>query len=457
MNFRKMKDGTVYGNDVPFQDFVRVAALAAFITALICLVISILTWLLVCETYREDCKRNEIVEIVNQLPVDEREDLTSYLGEELDDTTRRMPKVEPKSASAFFKQYSTPIWLTIIFIILTVASLATTWHYGAQKNDGYFYADLPYRGVKGTVMFLLLWISWPGMLISFFCMQKKRRKKQKLDQERAQTVEQACEMATQQLGLAPAELAKLSSEEIDRVLEKVISQTLTRKIKEDNFEDFRKMRSRNNEHARSTQADESRQHIERLQSAIKECAEKMQNYQREIGREQARLRELEKQPDIRAVSDEQIAREWQELQTMRGVYGIVIGDHDILLKVRVCVPYEGVVYDFGDYYVVLDPDVDHDGFVTARATEVRSGRIQYSKTRQAIYRKGESVFCLSNLDLIHRYLRENNLIAATALVIDSLHYVNPGDRAAIPKCFRAIQDIEEINNPKMNTKTEERD
>lgn len=299
-------------------------------------------------------------------------------------------------------------------------------------------------------MLVILWTTWPAILVSYYRLRKCRQEQEQIQEARKQAPERAKVMARKQLQLSDDELTKLSEEEIDAKLEKVIQAQIPHDFTESGCITYRKARHNFNQENRSARIQTIEEEITIFEEEIKSYAAEIQNNQKKIGAEQAALRELRNKPESTSLDDQQITREWRELQTMRGVYKFSV-EHNSnwMIYVRVRLPYKGIIYDLGDFRIEITKN-NGDDYHSLQAFEIRSGKDPEATNAYPVYRIYDDKFCFGSSAEreIDDYLCENDLTAAVALAIDRLHFVNEENRHDIPHCFQPIQTLEEIGEPK---------
>ena len=135
--------------------------------------------------------------------------------------------------------------------------------------------------------------------------------------------------------------------------------------------------------------------------------------------------------------------EWNAIREMRGVMGLSVkkerGEKSkkLMIYVRVQVPYDGELYDFGDYQIRLLGN-------SSRCICVRSGIRKDATSRAPAYSSGVGdSFCFgSRRDEIDSYMWRGRYVEAITLMIDCLHSVNGADvEAKIPYCFRKVSRV----------------
>lgn len=355
---------------------------------------------------------NAQVEAFNRLPEPDRAICQPLLKVDLDDDGLLTPKEMPRPFKTLFRE-SMRLFPPVSLIVLFVASFIFYW---LGKSKEYFLADLPLRTIYGWILLILILpAGWPFLLISRFRMRRYMQKQAEPEQE-----------------------------EILRLTGTIESENDPRSVKCDKnaqktYIDFRT-------------SSLAQQHSDKLSSLYEEIARqkrKITSYgndiakiQRELGRNNAKLKQLQANPPDQATSEESAKSEWQQILSMRGVSRINFpknrysaGGHDMEISIHVRVPYNGSIYDFGDYLVTFGNEF--------KCRQLRSGVKPDRTSSQPIYPDHDYGFCFgSRLSDIRAYANSSQIVEALTIIIDSLHSVNPKDEQYIPECYRKIAAIE---------------
>lgn len=363
---------------------------------------------------------NARVEAFNHLPGPERIAYQPLLNADLDDDGLLTLKETPRPFKVLFRE-SMRFFPLISLITLFVTSFIFYW---LEKSKEYFLADLPLRTIYGWILLILILpAGWPFLLISLFRMRHYMQKQVEAEQREIRRLAGTIESENDP-----------ESVECDKNAQKT-------------YIDFRT-------------SNLAQQHSDKLSSLHEEIASqkrKITSYgndiakiQRELGRNNAKLKQLQANPPDQTATEETAKAEWQQILGMRGVSRINFpknqyhaGDRDMEISIHVRVPYNGSIYDFGDYLVTFGNEF--------KCRQLRSGVKPDHTSSRPIYPDHDYGFCFgSRLSDIRAYANSSQIVEALTIIIDSLHSVNPEDEKYIPECYRKITTIKPTERQKKN-------
>lgn len=363
--------------------------------------------------------KNDIVEEYNAKatefnarPETERKIIASYLGDgEIDGENYTMVLDDTFIDKKAFMARMCSI---AIVAVLVISSLVATCSYIYEKLEHYYLADLPFKEPYGWFLFFSMFVFWPVLLVSRLRMLKVR-----FGQRRKEC--KAVELAARQ---------ELKDEADARLSYK---SSLSNKAKKR----YVSYRIKGHQQALDHRKTE-------LETRIKECEENLREYgmsiqatQRQIGATKAQLNELSKVSLAGEVVRAEALEEWRIISEMRGVSKITLRDNSICILVKVRVPYQEHVYDFGDYEICISAK-------KYSCKRVRSGVKLNATSKRPDYNES-SGFCFgSRRNLIQDYVQHARMLEAITLMIDCLHSVNEDVEAEIPECFRRVEAIESV-------------
>ncbi len=189
------------------------------------------------------------------------------------------------------------------------------------------------------------------------------------------------------------------------------------------------------ERARQARIAEINASIFDVEVELKRRANGIREDQQRKSRLLAERKQLENAETSKQAHDRAL-REWATIREMRGVASLRAEKRCLAIKVDVRVPYDGELYDFGDYLIKLYPN----DFSCKR---LRSGK-RLDATSNAPDYNESSGFCFGERrSLIQKYVEKAQYLEALTLMIDSLHSVNgPDVERKIPNCFRKAKELE---------------
>lgn len=360
---------------------------------------------------------NAQVEIFNRLPASERSAYQPLLNVNLDDNGFLAPKETPQPLKAIFSEYLS-FFPPIAAAIFCLACFIDYW---IEKSEKYFLADLPFRTVYGWIIFvLILPFGWPFLLVSFFRMRYCIQKQSIAEQEEVRRL-----------------VAALNSEN-DPQSAKCDENALQLYT---NFRtNGRKQQYSNKISSLYTEIADREERINHLDKEIVEC-------RRKLNQAKAKLKQLQTSPPDQVIK-EAARSEWQQILNMRGISRIEFskGCHrddqqTMRVSIHVRVPYNGDLYDFGDYEATFNPN----GF---SCRQLRSGIRPDHTNLQPTYPDDDYGFCFGpQLIDIQSHAKNFQFVEALTLIIDSLHSVHYSDEKYIPECYRKITTLKPTKIP----------
>lgn len=388
--------------------------------------------------YENQQRHNARVEEFNSLPRYKRVVLTEWHEYEVDEDY--LQALEPKPSP--FTERCRKILPYAIVITLIILSLATFWGYAEEKSRRYFFADYPWEGALSIIAFLLMWVCWPTLLVSYIRMRhwEKEQSAEKARREAEEAERAAEEAATHLNALNETEGENNTEEKEEDDDEHITYEDLSAdhtNFAPDSCAQFIAYCQRDDQY-------KYEMHLQRISNDIEKYKRNLRNYGDEIRELQGKLKtaqlELEKlkrggppQPQDENV----LITDWEAIKAMRGVTAIYYDDQEDELRINVVVrvPYNGEVYDFGDHTIIIS-------YNKLRCIRERSGvREDWHNSGYPDYYHGNSgEFCFgSRHRRIEEYLEKHRLREAIILAIDCLHSVNDeNDAKYIPDCFRRI-------------------
>lgn len=366
--------------------------------------------------YEEIKQYNQKVEAFNKLPSDERKKikelvsgLTSDLTWQEEDKTVLKAKNDPISMVSILGVVSVIICGLIPIVVFVV--------YYLERSSAYYLADFPLRTVYGWILLLLcLPIGWPFFIVSRIRMLRHTPKR-----------------AMEEAGAQSDE-----NETSDELLEEA---TKNRSTNEE--EEYVKLRVTLFKEQRERMIQELDDDIVGCEKSIRYHGVQIQEQQKKLGEKRAQRQQLKDEPIT--IDDRTALAELVQIRKMRGVKEIIsdLDNERLIIVVHVRVPYEGAMYDFGDYEIRLSYQDS-----SAYALRLRSGVKQNATSEDPFYKDGD-YFCFGDrLSEIEQYfVDEGRVIEALTLMIDCMHSVNPEDKKEIPNCFTRL------SKPKTNLQT----
>lgn len=364
-------------------------------------------------------QKNQVIDKINRLPESDRAELALvFVG--FDD------ELTLDHSMIFMTFYA---WLCEViglkhlwFWCLAIFSALVTVRVGSVNVCRQRYAaDLPPEEPYRIVTIGAMFVGWLYLLISYWRMQRLIKKERDL-----------------QIVAERKEVNKLAQQELKEDLEWQIL-----KPTDPAGEQFAKFVRQENLNNYQRRLKDTRRAITEGEADLQSYGRSIQELQKTLNVKRAELKSLE-QSKPQAVTAEKAREDWNTLRQMRGVAKVEVshakeGDKlKILVKVRV--PYKRVIYDFGDYEITICGG----GSI---CKEVRSGVRKDTTLRAPLYHIGDNNFCFgARGDSIRQYLRDNQILEAVTVMIDSMHSTNDRDAAYIPYCFRKVKTVREEKN-----------
>lgn len=359
---------------------------------------------------------NELVTEFNAWPREQRELVcaiakheaaTTLSGQMKKDLMLKLEDVPEKSKLDEWKELLPIASVTVIVLFF----IAVVFFYWMKADNTYYFCDLPLDTAYGWFLLLMLLpAGWLFLLASW---------------RRMRAAEKG---VLRTLRILNGEEKWPDKESL--TMEKPLRRATYRKQAKD---DFVKMRTKNSERRE-----------EKLKEAVEEKEDRLRSYsaeivkvQRSLGKAQAKLREFQTTKPSEDISRSEALAEWDQLLQMRGVTRVSVENDKevsnsqfvaIIIKARV--PYEGILYDFGDYEVRLYSYGDFE-INLLRSGAIGSGVMLYET------RKG---FCFGDrYSEIKEYMSQGRILEAMTLIVDSLHTVNPESEHKISGRYRRVK------------------
>lgn len=368
------------------------------------------------QTNAEDVKTyNAQAKAFNALPRAEREIMQPFCSEDLSEEDLIIEFKDPPQSFDDLLKMVFPWFIRIELVLFVILTFGCYWH---EKGKSYHLADLPLRSIYGWVILLIILpVGWPFLLCSRLIMWFEAR-----DGKKAEKLELK-------------QLAKISL-----TLEKQPSKPI---FSERAKNLYLKFRTENALKAKISRESKLRQQIADQKADIVNYGKRISELQREIGKKQAELKELENSTLAQNNSKSAALSEWEQILHMRGIAEVTASRRNakdkgqfVRVTIHVRVPYRNNLYDFGDYEVTFFKD-------HFQSRQLRSGVRKDASTTRPTYRDDHYGFCFgSRLSTIETYARNGRIIEALTIIIDCLHSVNSGDEEYIPRCYRKVEIIE---------------
>ncbi len=373
----------------------------------------------------------------NAFPLDVRMAITQWTErDDVDPETFLITEKTPEPlfflAEEFENGQGGKICWIVLGIFLLACSCATFALYLAERYKRFYLCSLPYDTVFGWVLFFMMFVSWPFMLISYICMRIQRTEEFRRRREKRKELREQRRMAEER---EKAEVRRLAESELTAVAKKMTRPAFPERA----HRAFVEYIFNGQVDARKARREEARKMVEDAKTQLQEAGQVVSDAQRALGEAKANLERVESvYSETRSLIEAEA--DWEAIKDARGVSGITYDRRRknlaIIFKVRV--PYEGELYDFGDYRLVLD------GSARCRCKEIRSGvKLNHTSVRP-LYHIDDKLFCFGHsLGTIEDYLRHSRYVEAITLIVNCLHSVNGEDAAReIPNCFRKVEVVE---------------
>lgn len=369
---------------------------------------------------------NELAEHFNALSQPERALLAEWNGYEVDEAYLMSSK------TVCFGEYIgifTNRGVQIGFLV--IVSLLTFWFYSdTRKEENFFLADLPERGVRGIILLILFWAGCPFLLGSL--VQMKRWEAEAIDKQQEELATSRIEEGDDEMDVMPQPEGLVTNENgcvtyEDRSIDRT-------HFAEDSYAQFEKYCQIDTQEAYKEWLCEMKTHICDTESKLRKAGERVKALQKELKKARADLEGLKAGGPSTVKSLETIRADWEAIKKMRGVVDIYYDDYELKIAVEVRVPYSGEIYDFGDYIIAIT----NDNNITCYRN--RSGIRSDWTDSYPDYCYDDGTFCLGDREyVIKEYLKQHRLREAVILTIDCLHSVNNDEDAEdIPNCFRKV-------------------
>lgn len=417
-------------------------------------------------------QKNAKIEAFNALPQESREAIIKWEHiADYDPETYLRPLLEERRVSVWIIDYADSFIMGIVLGFSVITFLL----YFLCVFRSFYLCDVP-RTWYGRLLFWLMFVGWPFLAISWVRMHIKEGENLRARRERwkaeAQTRAIAMEhdetlVEEQEQGKAAEPIASEEEPDADEQTDDAVA---VRPVVDAQSEDEAKanylaavMADRAKKRQLNIVSAQSRvrateEDLNRLNDELQTAMSRVNNLQMALRSEQKRLGERraevqkfeEVPPPDMTVLQRQVDAEWEIMRQMQGVYYVgheVCDDQgepvedpnsedactNLVVRIRVCIPYDEEIYDMGDYEFCLA----YDGYSCKR---LRAGLRDDTQDCEADYYDGLSHdFCFGDRTTeIRAYLGEGHFVEALTLIIDGLHYVNVADQDLIPECFRAI-------------------
>ncbi len=318
-----------------------------------------------------------------------------------------------------------PVYLGALVLIFSLCVFVRYWY---CKGSAYYLCSLPFGEPYGWVLFCCMFVGWPFLLISFVCLRvqqteffrERQKKRQAAHEARKREKEAVRQLAEEELAEAARRLTRPAFPE--RAHQALVTYIVDGQPK-----------------AHAARIQEATQRVEDAKSQLQKAGENVRVAQQKLGYARAGLEQLEATYS-ETHSHKKAESDWEAIKNARGVSSIVYNKMrkrlEILIKVRV--PYDGELYDFGDYCFYID------GSAKCVCKEVRSGlKLNHSTTAPQYHIHG-NLFCFGDsLSTINQYLRDGRYAEAVTLVVECMHSVNDSyTEREIPNCFRKVSVVE---------------
>lgn len=379
---------------------------------------------------------NEQAVVFNAKPLEERRIIAEWIDDEnVDPKTYLMS--EKKLRSLFILESihgaggTKRFGLLYLAGFLAILSLVTFGGYWYKRDKKYYLCSLPFDESYGWVLFGCMFMGWPFLLASYICMRVQSTDAYKVHHALREKSRQERE-----------ELAKKEKAAVKRMAEDELAEkarALTRpQFPEESHRALVNFVLKDQAKAYASRSREAKDKVESAQYELQKAGASVQVAQRTLGEAQADLKRVEA-ICLSQVSRKQAEAEWMAIKEARGVSSINYNKRrqrlEIIIKVRV--PYEGELYDFGDYCLIID------GTAKCNCREIRSGVKVNNTSTSPLYHLSGKQFCFgSSLYTIENYLGNGRYAEAITLVVECLHSVNSNDVPWIPHCFRKVSTIE---------------
>ena len=334
------------------------------------------------------------------------------------------------------------LWALAICAVATSIAMFSMFLYHWCKD--HFMVDLPFKEypIFCRLLLVICFVGWPAFLVSAIRMQIQKRRFRKAEQaECLESLEETAESDGDENNTEETSEDEQENENDDD--EPKEEWTTAEDVEAVSFEHrkksakrlYKKFRLACRQSIIDKKIQEHNENIESTRHEMRGHAEQIQLLQREVNTETASLRKLERiEVSDDVVSIRQAENEFIKLLKMRGVVAVRAEDDSIYIRINVRVEYDGELYDFGDWLIMLY----ESHFESLR---LRSGvRSDWGDDGYPDYANGDDTFCFGERrESIEKFLQAGQHIEALTIIIDSLHSVNSdSDEEDIPNCFKKV-------------------
>lgn len=389
--------------------------------------------------HRQRC--NAKVTEFNALPLEHRMVIAKWNNYEVNENFFQSYMPDPTPKIEKFRK----VIPYFIILELVLASFEVFKNYDEQKAKQYFYADFPSAGFKSHIALALMWVAWPIFFVSYIRMQRWKAEHT--------TGTEVNQTSTETEDVTEDAKEDTNDDAID--CEDVTYEDLSIKhsnFAEDSCAQYIEYCQDLNRYNYEERLSEAQNNVHVLEQNLHELGRKVQERQNEIKHAKIELEEIENSKPVEPQTPDVLESDWEAIKNMRGVTNIycrtVHRVMQLFIEVEIRVPYEGNIYDFGDYRI----EIERNMMICSRT---RSGvKDNWSDGCYPDYCYSDETFCFGDrADKIQEYLTEQQLREAIILIIDCLHSVNDEyDALRIPDCFRRIVSPKEgIKNDTTST------
>ncbi len=439
----------------PLGYFQTMGIIAAVVVVVVLVINGLCTWSTWYDNNHAVPAANAKIEEFNNLPLESRKVIIEWNQiEDFEPETYLRPFQEEQRLSFWLADY--PDAFAFWAIILT--SVITFLLYSVCCSEKYYLCDIP-QTWYGRMLFVIMFVCWPFLLISWVRMHIKEgdNLRARREHERAEakwstdsTEPGATSAAETTTGLAGQEDTEpMSAQESDSDAwaagETKIRPTLRLQTDAEAEAEYLKFASVSAPARIESELETVNEDIARAGKEIAMSAARVRSEQIRLGTLNAKKQNLldaQAQYDAEA-TQAKAQTEWQMIRQMQGVYKVMFEPADagaevkdgLVVWVRVCVPYDGKYYDFGDFRIALDAVYGYE------CKEIRDSRLPDYQNSEPRYRCGDAGkdFCFGDRGgEIEIHVEHGRYPEALALMIDCLHWVNEEDCSDIPQCFREI-------------------
>lgn len=380
-------------------------------------IITFFVWTSHNSTAKTNSEFNVYAEAFNELSAEERKVIEPFMDssyrDEIIEESGLLPIKESDLVGLI--AYSKRHLSLLIRLTLIIYSIVVFFYYLSRKSNYYHFADIPLKKPYCLFLFISMFVVWPIFLIGRIHMFIKSHPMAKAEKEDFN--KQALKEAQRELilkAIKPRIKGPANQKAEIAYAHYVVS---------------------GRERARQARIAEINASIFDVEMELKRRANGIREDQQRKSRLLAERKQLENAETSKQAHDRAL-KEWATIREMRGVASLRAEKRCLAIKVDVRVPYDGELYDFGDYLIKLYPN----DFSCKR---LRSGK-RLDATSNAPDYNESSGFCFGERrSLIQKYVEKAQYLEALTLMIDSLHSVNgPDVERKIPNCFRKAKEFE---------------